>query len=290
MPGQERRFEDHADGPYVKRLYGYRSNLQRAPQLRKVLRHIAILLALAASAMLLAGYAVTNERQTSTTSTMSSEPADMADGQSAIVRRGRQIFDETPRYAPAYAGAKISCGDCHIDSGTEPYAVPMVNLAGQFPAYSKRAGRVISLEERIQECFLYSENGRPLPLDSPEMQALVAYINSLSSTEVKGKPYEGRGLVKLAALPGNAMKGKRAYALQCAACHGEDGAGFPPNLPPVWGPTSFNDSAGINKPENMAAFLFHNMPKDHPETLTAQQSFDIAAFLQTMPRPKFNEK
>jgi thiosulfate dehydrogenase len=273
----------------MKELNGNRSNLRRTLQRWKVLRHIVAPLLLAASALLSAGYTGADQEQTSTGSTTSSPPAVPADDQSPLVRRGRQIFDETPRYAPSYTGAKISCGDCHINSGTEPYAAPMVDLAGQFPMYSKRAGRMISLQERIQQCFLRSENGRPLPPDSPEMQALLAYINWLSSTEVKGKPYQGRGLVKLAALTGNATNGKQAYASQCAACHGEEGAGFPPNLPPVWGPESYNDGAGINSPDKMAAFLFHNMPKDHPGTLTAQQSFDIAVFIHTMPRPRFNE-
>ena len=253
------------------------------------MRHILGPLLLAASALLLTGDKGMDPEQTSGISTMSSQPVTPADEPGQIVRQGRAIFDETPRYAPSYTGAKISCGDCHINSGTEPYAAPMVDLAGLFPMYSKRAGRVVSLEDRIQECFTRSENGRPLPPDSPVMQALVAYINSLSHTEDKGKPYKGRGLVKLAALTGNVTKGKQAYASQCSECHGADGAGSPPVMPPVWGPGSFNDGAGINRPENMAAFLFHNMPQNHPGTLTAQQSFDITAFIHTMPRPKFNE-
>jgi len=263
--------------------------VQAVRETGRMMRHILGSLLLAASVLLLAGYKGADHEQTSGSSTMSSQPAVAADDHSQLVRRGREIFDETPRCAPSYTGANISCGDCHINSGTEPYAAPMVGLAGQFPIYSKRAGRVISLKERIQECFLRSENGRPLPPDSPEMQALVAYINWLSRTEVKGKPYKGRGLVKLAPLTGNATKGKQAYASECAGCHGEDGAGFPPVMPPVWGLKSYNDGAGINRPETMAAFLFHNMPQNHPGTLTAQQSFDIAAFIHTMPRPKFNE-
>ena len=67
------------------------------------------------------------------------------------------------------------------------------------------------------------------------------------------------------------------------------GSGSPPAMPPLWGPTSFNDGAGLNRTENMAEFLFHNMPQNRPGTLTAQQSFDIATYIHTMPRPKFNE-
>jgi thiosulfate dehydrogenase len=246
-------------------------------------------LLLAASALLLSGYHAVGQQQTPTTSATSSQPATSGDQERQLVRQGRTIFDETPRYASAYTGAKISCGDCHIHSGTEPYAAPMIDLAGQFPAYSERAGRVISLEDRIQECFTRSENGRPLPPQSREMQALVAYIHLLSRSEVRGKPYRGRGLVKLIALSGNATEGKQEYAARCASCHRPDGSGSPPSMPPVWGPTSFNDGAGLNRTENMAEFLFHNMPQNRPGTLTPQQSFDIAAYIHTMPRPKFNE-
>lgn len=262
---------------------------ERSSSRGKVMCDLLGPLLLAVSALLFAGRKGVDHQPTSTRSTMSSQQTSLAHEQGQLVRRGRAIFDETPRYAPSYTGAKITCGDCHINSGTEPYAAPMVDLVGLFPMYSKRAGRVISLEDRIQECFSRSENGRPLPPHSREMQALVAYIESLSRNEVKGKSFKGRGLVKLVALTGNATKGKGAYASQCAGCHGADGAGFPPAMPPVWGPASYNDGAGINRPENMAAFLFHNMPQNHPGTLTAQQSFDIAAFLHTMPRPKFNE-
>jgi thiosulfate dehydrogenase len=246
-------------------------------------------LLLAASALLFSDYKSADQEQTSTTSRMSSQMATPEDQQGQLVHQGRAIFDATPRYASAYTGAKISCGDCHIKSGTEPYAAPMIDLAGQFPAYSERAGRVISLEDRIQECFTRSENGRPLPPQASEMQALVTYIKSLSRSGDQGNPYKGRGLVKLAAQAGNATEGKEAYASQCASCHGANGAGYPPAMPPVWGPESFNDGAGLSRPENMAEFLFHNMPQNHPGSLTAQQSFDIAAFIHTMPRPKFNE-
>jgi thiosulfate dehydrogenase len=209
--------------------------------------------------------------------------------QADLVRRGKLIFDQTPRYAGAYVGNKLACADCHIDSGKAAYSAPMVDLANLFPMFNKRAGRVISIQERFQECFTRSENGRPLPDDSTEMQALTAYVNWLSRDGVKGKPYKGRGLVKLPVLTGHPDRGKTIYAAQCAGCHGTNGAGVPPVLPPVWGPDSFNDGAGMNNPEKMAGFLIHNMPQNHPGTLNPQDAFDVAAFVHTMPRPRFNQ-
>ena len=207
----------------------------------------------------------------------------------ALAVRGKLIFDETPKYAPAYVGNKLACNDCHIQSGTAAYAAPMIDLAGLFPMFNKRAGHVISLENRIQECFARSEAGSPPATSSSEVQALVAYINWLSRDGVKGKAWPGRGLVKIPALKGDPVAGKAVYAAQCAGCHGADGVGVPPVLPAVWGNDSFNDGAGMSQPAKMAAFVLHNMPQNHPGTLSPQQAWDVSAYIHTMPRPKFNQ-
>lgn len=217
------------------------------------------------------------------------QPAAAVQKNAELVKRGKLIFDRTPKYAFHYVGNQLACSDCHVKSGTADYAAPMIDIAGLFPMFSKRAGRMITLEDRIDECFARSEAGSPLPPDSLEMQALVAYIQSLSQNEKRGKPYAGRGLVKLPELKGNAAQGKLVYVQQeCVLCHGRDGAGIPPIMPPLWGNGSFNDGAGMYKPAKMAAYVFHNMPQNHPGSLTAQQAYDVAAYIHTMPRPKFN--
>lgn len=209
--------------------------------------------------------------------------------QQELISRGKQIFDDTPHYAAAYVGNRLKCADCHLESGTAPWSAPLVDLAPLFPMFNKRAGRVISLQERLQECFVRSENGTPPPADSPEMKALVAYIASLSSGTPAGKPFWARGLVAMPPLTGDPKHGERVYQESCALCHGEDGEGIPPALPPLWGPHAYNDGAGIHNPAKMAAFVFHNMPQNQPGTLTPQQAFDVAAFINSMPHPKFNE-
>lgn len=207
----------------------------------------------------------------------------------AQIRMGREIFDHTPQLAHAYVGGKVSCSDCHIAGGTMAYAAPMVNLAKMFPMFNKRAGHTISLADRIQECFTRSENGHPLPYDGVEMKSLVSYVDWVSRDEVKGKPWKGRGFVKLPALEGNAKRGAVTYQAQCSGCHGTDGNGVPPVLPPVWGPDSYNDGAGMNDPKKMAAFLMHNMPQNHPGSLSAQDAYDVSEYVHSMPRPKFDE-
>ncbi|HUY82530.1 MAG TPA: c-type cytochrome [Acidobacteriaceae bacterium] len=209
--------------------------------------------------------------------------------QARLIHRGRLIFDQTHKYAPKWVGNQLACGDCHLQSGTAAYAVPMIDVAGLFPMYSKRAGRVISLQERIQECFVRSESGKPLPKDSPQMHALVAYINWLSRNQVGRQPYQERGLIKLPALKGDPVRGKAVYDTQCAVCHRRRGVGLPPVIPAMWGRNSYNDGAGMNDPGKLAAFVAHNMPKYNPSTLTPQQAYDIAAFIHTMPRPRLNK-
>jgi thiosulfate dehydrogenase len=206
------------------------------------------------------------------------------------IRFGKQIFDQTPKYASAHVGNQLSCGDCHLQSGRAAYAAPMIDVAGIFPRYNKRAGRVISLQERFQECFTRSENGSPLAPDGKEMKALTAYVDWLSRDGRKGKMYPGRGFVQVPDLIGSPRRGKAIYAVQCANCHGINGAGVPPILPPLWGENSYNKGAGMNDERKMAAFLVHNMPQNHPNSLSPQDAFDVASYIHTKPRPEFNQR
>jgi thiosulfate dehydrogenase len=205
------------------------------------------------------------------------------------IRLGRLIFTQTPKYARAYVGGQLSCSDCHLAAGAAPLAAPVVGLPGLFPAFDKRANRVITFAERIQECFLRSENGRPLPYDAPEMTALIAYTQWLSQGQTTGQEFPGRGLVHLPELAPNVQHGEHVYMQQCSGCHGKDGAGIPPAAPPVWGRGAYNDGAGMNGVANMAAFVQHNMPADKPGSLSAQDSYDVAAFIQSNPHTAFNQ-
>lgn len=209
-------------------------------------------------------------------------------GPSTLALRGKLIFDHTPEETHSYTGDLLSCSNCHLESGTAAFAAPMLNVAGLYPQYSQRAGHAITLVNRIQECFVRSENGAPPPDSSPEMDALTAYIGWLSRDGVKGVAFPGRGLVQLPALAGNPQSGKRIFSRRCAGCHGSNGTGMPPDLPPLWGPGSFNDGAGMSHTPQLAAFVQHNMPQNRPGSLTPQQAYDVASYIETKPRPRFD--
>jgi thiosulfate dehydrogenase len=205
------------------------------------------------------------------------------------IRRGALIFDETPLYAASYTRAKVSCSNCHAAGGIQPYAAPVVGLPKLFPMYNERAGHMISLKDRIQECFVRSENGKPLDYNGKPMQNLVDYIEWLSKPEPNHQPFRGRGLVKMPDLKPDPDHGRILYAAQCAGCHGAHGEGQAPMFPPVWGPDSFNDGAGMHGVRKMAAFVQHNMPQNRMGILSPQDAFDVAAYIHEQPRPAFNQ-
>jgi thiosulfate dehydrogenase len=204
------------------------------------------------------------------------------------IRLGLKLFNETQLYARDTVSAKISCSGCHAEGGMQPYASPIVGVAATFPQFNARAGHMITLKDRIQECFVRSENGRPIDYDGVRMRGLVDYIAWVSTPEPDRKAFAGRGLLKIAERVGDAEHGKAIYAEHCAGCHGESGQGRPHVFPPLWGPDSFNDGAGMYGVPKMAAFIEHNMPQNRMGILTAQQSYDVATYVHTQPRPAFN--
>lgn len=79
------------------------------------------------------------------------------------IQLGYRIVRETPKYAPKYVGNTLTCSSCHLNAGQKEGALPLVGVASVFPQYRSRAGRLISLEDRIRGCFSRSMNGTPPP-------------------------------------------------------------------------------------------------------------------------------
>jgi thiosulfate dehydrogenase len=207
------------------------------------------------------------------------------DGEAILL--GMRIFMQTPKYASAYVGNQLSCGDCHVQGGTMSHAIALVGVPNWFPMFSDRAKRDISLEDRIQECVTRSESGSPLPHGGPEINALVAYFQWISKPR-PGKESPARGLASIPALTGDPARGETIYKETCSTCHGQDGAGVPGILPALWGPNAFNQGAGMNQPKKMAAFVLHNMPQNNPGTLTPQQAYDVATYIASKPHSPYN--
>jgi thiosulfate dehydrogenase len=78
-------------------------------------------------------------------------------------------------------------------------------------------------------------NGKESPKDSPEMEALIAYIKFLGQGTPQGVRIAGMGLFPLPDPPlaADGVRGEKVYADLCASCHKEDGQGNrnkPPRL------------------------------------------------------------
>ena len=58
-------------------------------------------------------------------------------------------------------------------------------------------------------------------------------------------------------------------------------------MPPLWGPQSFNDGAGMSRPGVAAAFIRTKMPLGRGGSLDDQDAWDLAAFVTSMPRPAY---
>jgi thiosulfate dehydrogenase len=218
------------------------------------------------------------------------------------VRAGRALTVDTPALigpgapdpADRFVGNTLSCGNCHLEAGTKRSGLPFVGVFADFPQYRAREGEVGSLEDRINGCMTRSLNGRPLPLDSPAMKAIVAYIKFLSDGVPIGKTIAGRGAGALPLLSRAAdpVRGQAVYAGVCATCHGADGqgrrAGGRTTIPPLWGEDSFNDGAGMNRLIGAASFIHNNMPNGttwKQPVLSPEEAWDVAAYVLAQPRP-----
>lgn len=206
----------------------------------------------------------------------------------AAVRRGRALLANTRDSLPNNVGNKLRCVSCHIGDGLEPNKMPYVGVYARFPQYRARSAVVEIIEDRINDCFERSMNGRALARDSRAMRDIVAYLAFLSYGIPVGAQVEGQGIPRLDPLPGDTVRGKEVFA-RCAVCHGPDGQGT--NVaPPLWGPHSYNIGAGMARVRTAAAFIHVAMPFDKPGSLTPQQAFDVATYINTRPRPDLEGK
>jgi len=219
---------------------------------------------------------------------------DMPSGpEGAAINLGKALITETKKRLPNNVGNGLNCSNCHLGAGTVALAGPYVGLQGVFPEYRNRGGNIDSLQERINDCFVRSMNGKALAWDSTEMNAILMYIHWLSTGVPVGTPVVGRGMGKVdTALKPDAAHGKQVYAEKCAVCHGATGAGTPNPaggylFPPVWGNASFNVGAGMARTYTAAGFIKHNMPLGQGGSLSDQDAIDVAEFMTHQPRPAF---
>lgn len=209
------------------------------------------------------------------------------DSMGASIRRGLSLLRFTPESLPAYATSGLRCTSCHQEDGIKVTGGALTGSHARFPKYMPRSGTVIALGDRINYCFTRSLAGNALPLESREMTDLLAYLKFISVDVPVGTNLTGfDGLVKMPEpLVGDVARGEALYVGKtCATCHGPDGQGMG-ILPPLWGPKAYSIGASMAREERAASFIYHNMPQTMPGTLTPQEAFDLAAYINGKPRP-----
>jgi cytochrome c len=243
-----------------------------------------------------------------TTATPAAPPPDAASlsgldlAAQALVQRGYQLTTQTHELRPDLAPARLHCSSCHLDAGRNPAASWWVGMETHYPVDPAGPAlgtgpAVTTLQERINGCFSRSMNGRPVCVagsgdgscaTDPDMGALIAYMRWVDRRyRPSGRP--ARGFPALAPGQGDPTRGQAIFTQKCAFCHGEEGQGRDANgvyfRPPLWGPASFHNMAGLATTTTLAEFIHANMPLGSAGVLTIQEAWDLAAFIAGQCRP-----
>lgn len=226
-------------------------------------------------------------------------------GTEVSVEYGRQLIRETsvlmgPQHedpAMRLSGSNLDCSSCHLDSGTKPGTLSLLAAASRYPRFSGRDGIEGDLRDRINGCMERSMNGIKLSRESAEMRSMEAYILSL------GDQYAAMGDTRRQseeptsfrepARAADPVAGQVVYEERCQVCHGDNGQGLPATLdiregylfPPLWGPDSFNNGAGMNRVLTASNFIKARMPLGQPD-LTDDEAYDVAAYINSKERPQ----
>ncbi len=223
------------------------------------------------------------------------------DSTGKLILYGRNLIENTAYYlGPKGTVARISngmnCQNCHLEAGTKPWGNNYGAVASTYPKFRERSGMIESIEKRVNDCFERSLNGKSLDSLSNEMRAIVAYIQWLGKNIPKNQKPKGTGIVDINFLQRAAdpEKGKIVFQQVCEKCHGKNGEGqlnpegYGYTYPPLWGDHSFNIGAGLYRLSRFAGYVKNNMPDPtnyHNPQLTDEQAWDVAAFVNSQPRP-----
>jgi thiosulfate dehydrogenase len=245
---------------------------------------------------LVLGFALYSQRRAQATASPTPVVATEEYGRRLITDTARLLGPDHEDPAMRYSGSRLACTSCHLGSGADPGMLSLLESADLYPRYSGRDGGERDLFDRINGCMERSMNGRTLPRNSPELIAMVNYVESL------GDRFKAMGTsLREATDPATFVRPERASDLKageqvfkerCAICHGGDGLGLRASadaedgyvFPPLWGPDSFNDGAGMARVLTAARFIKARMPLGEP-TLTNDEAFDVAGYINAQPRP-----
>jgi len=233
-----------------------------------------------------------------------------------MVKLGEEILLKTDTHPMTkdLVNNKLTCVNCHLRGadgkpGTADGIGTFTDTATAFPAYSKREKTVQTLQDRINNCFMRSMNGKRPIIDTPTSLAMLTYITWLSTgkpinlnvkmptgpsnSKVWAKNSKKFAKIQKKATHKNYLRGKELYSKKCASCHGYKGEGIVV-FPPLWGKDangkwlSYNTGAGMSKLNKGAAWVQSNMPLGQNNSLSDMDSADIMLYVNAQKRADFN--
>jgi thiosulfate dehydrogenase len=213
------------------------------------------------------------------------------------IRYGRKLIANTAVYigpsgtAGRYLGNKMNCNNCHLDAGTRLRGLNFYNTFPTYPQYRGRENKVLTIADRINNCIERPHNGVPMPVDSKEMKAMVAYMKWVSENAPEGyEPVTDKKVnMELPEIAADYKAGGLLYEKHCKSCHGADGQGVwnadssAYTYPPLWGKYAYQRGSSMHRVIKSANFIMTNMPylTAMPEkpVLTYSEAINIAAFI-----------
>ncbi len=222
-----------------------------------------------------------------------------------LIKYGHKLVSETPKWMGPdsdddvlkFTGNHLSCTNCHLEGGTKRGAAAWIGISQRFPQFKGRENRNVTLKDRVNGCMERSMNGKKLPEESTQMEAIIAYMDWLSEgvPEEISQQYTGFPEIAIPNVKADLVKGKEIYTVECQTCHGEDGAGIKTannstyQFPPLWGQDTYNHGAGMNRVLTAAQFIKGNMPfgqatYEQPK-LSDEEAFHVAAYINSFSRP-----
>jgi sulfur-oxidizing protein SoxA len=127
------------------------------------------------------------------------------------------VLDGEKLWNSKAGAASKACADCHSDA-----PVSMKGVAARYPAFDKRLGRPVDLEQRINLCRAEHQQATPLAYESHDLLALTAFIAQQSrGVEISAgsdgelQPFVAKGRELF-------MRRQGQLNLACANCHDDN--------------------------------------------------------------------
>src|SRR5207245_4110005 len=150
------------------------------------------------------------------------EGAQIRDGIDLMRNTSRRVGKLAPDASKRMNWNSLNCVNCHQAGpsglpGSKMFALPLVNAINDYPKFDAKSGKVISLEQRALGMF--GAGAVPIKVETPEFQAILAYLRWLGRETQPGATMVGSGLMAIEpiARAADPKRGKLMFQAKCQA-------------------------------------------------------------------------